>query len=245
MKVLLIKDVYKLGHAGDVKKVADGYGRNFLLPQGLAVLATAGALTTIERIRAKAAVTRAALNQEMGGLAEQIEGVELFFTSKAGETGKLYGSVTTQMVSDELNKKMGTQIERHQVEVEPIRMLGEHIAIIRLTIDLNPKVKVFVTREGEVAEKVAKASVKQETKVDEETLVSTAPVAETPVAETIVEELVVEEPVVEESVVEVAVEEVAAEEVIAEAPEETVPVKKSKAKKPVEDEASIEETKAE
>ena len=240
MKVLLIKDVYKLGHAGDVKKVADGYGRNFLLPQGLAVLATAGALTTIERIRAKAAVTRAALNQEMGGLAEQIEGVELFFTSKAGETGKLYGSVTTQMISDELNKKMGTQIERHQVEVEPIRMLGEHIAIIRLTIDLNPKVKVFVTREGEVAEKAAKASVKQETKVDEETLVSTAPVAEAPVAETIVEE-----PVVEESVEEVAVEEVAAEEVVAEAPEETVPVKKTKAKKPVEDEASIEETKAE
>ena len=139
MKVLLIKDVYKLGHAGDVKKVADGYGRNFLLPQGLAVLATAGALTTVEKIRAKAAVTRAALNQEMGGLAEQIEGVELFFTSKAGETGKLYGSITTQMISDELNKKMGTQIERHQVEVEPIRMLGEHIATIRLTIDLNPK----------------------------------------------------------------------------------------------------------
>ncbi len=236
MKVLLIKDVYKLGHAGDVKKVADGYGRNFLLPQGLAVLATAGALTTVERIRAKAAVTRAALNQEMGGLAEQIEGVELFFTSKAGETGKLYGSVTTQMISDELNKKMGTEIERHQVEVEPIRMLGEHIAIIRLTIDLNPKVKVFVTREGEVVEKVAKGSAKQETKVDEET-----PVVETPIAETIVEE-----PVVEVAVEEVAAEEVAVEEVVAEAPEATtVPEKKSKAEKPVEDEASIEETKAE
>jgi large subunit ribosomal protein L9 len=230
MKVLLIKDVYKLGHAGDVKKVADGYGRNFLLPQGLAVLATAGALTTVEKIRAKAAVTRAALNQEMGGLAEQIEGVELFFTSKAGETGKLYGSVTTQMISDELNKKMGTQIERHQVEVEPIRMLGEHIAIIRLTIDLNPKVKVFVTREGEVAEKAVKATAKQEDKV-----VAAAPVAEAPVAETIVEELVVEEPVVVDAV----------EEVTVETPETKVPVKKSKTEKPVEVEASIEETKAE
>lgn len=230
MKVLLLKDVYKLGHAGDVKKVADGYGRNFLLPQGLAVLATAGALTTVEKIRAKAAVTRAALNQEMGGLAEQIEGVELFFTSKAGETGKLYGSVTTQMISDELNKKMTTQIERHQVEVEPIRMLGEHTATIRLTIDLNPKVKVFVTREGEVAEKAVKAVAKQENKV----------VEAAPVAETVVEETVVEEPVVAESV-----EEVEAEEVAAEAPETEVPVKKSKAKKPVEVEASLEETKAE
>lgn len=75
MKVLLLKDVYKLGHAGDIKKVADGYGRNFLLPQGLAVLATPGALKTVEKIKAKAAVTRAALNQEMGGLAEQMEGV--------------------------------------------------------------------------------------------------------------------------------------------------------------------------
>lgn len=213
MKVLLIKDVYKLGHAGDVKKVADGYGRNFLLPQGLAVLATAGALTTVEKIRAKAAVSRAALNQEMGGLAEQIEGVELFFTSKAGETGKLYGSVTTQMISDELNKKMGAQIERHQVEVEPIRMLGEHIATIRLTIDLNPKVKVFVTKEGEVAEKSVKASAKQETKEVEE-----APVAET---------------IVEEPVGQVSLEEVAAET--------PVPVKKSKTEKPVEDETTNEE----
>lgn len=220
MKVLLIKDVYKLGHAGDVKKVADGYGRNFLLPQGLAVLATAGALTTVEKIRAKAAVTRAALNQEMGGLAEQIEGVELFFTSKAGETGKLYGSVTTQMISDELNKKMGTQIERHQVEVEPIRMLGEHIATIRLTIDLNPKVKVFVTREGEVAEKAAKAGTKQENKV----------VAEAPVVET-----VVEEPVAEIVVAEVA----------AEVPETKVAAKKTKVEKPIEVETAIEETKAE
>ena len=162
MKVLLIKDVYKLGHAGDVKKVADGYGRNFLLTQGLAVLATAGALTTVEKIRAKAAVTRAALNQEMGGLASQVEGVELSFSSKAGETGKLYGSITTQMIADALNQKLGTQIERHQVEVEPIRMLGEHHATIRLTIDLNPKIKVFVTREGEKAEETTKTSAKKE-----------------------------------------------------------------------------------
>lgn len=152
MKVLLIKDVYKLGHAGEIKKVADGYGRNFLLMQGLAVLATPGALKTVDKIKAKAAVTRAALNQEMGGLAEQIEGLELVFTSKAGETGKLYGSVTSQMISDAINEKLGTKLERHQVEVEPIRTLGEHPAHIRLTIDLTPKVKVLVYREGEAPE---------------------------------------------------------------------------------------------
>ena len=67
MKVLLIKDVYKLGRAGDVKKVADGFGRNYLLPQGLAVLATPGALKPVESIRASAAVRRAEVNKEMGG----------------------------------------------------------------------------------------------------------------------------------------------------------------------------------
>lgn len=201
MKVLLIKDVYKLGHAGDVKKVADGYGRNFLLTQGLAVLATAGALTTVEKIRAKAAVTRAALNQEMGGLASQVEGVELSFSSKAGETGKLYGSITTQMIADALNQKLGTQIERHQVEVEPIRMLGEHHATIRLTIDLNPKIKVFVTREGEKAEETTKTSTKKEAAASvevpaAESAAKEEPKAavETPVVEPVVETTPTDEP---------------------------------------------------
>lgn len=167
MKVLLLKDVYKLGHAGDVKKVADGFGRNFLLLQGLAVLATPGALKTVEKIKAKAAVSRAALNKEMGGLSEQVEDLELIFTSKAGETGKLYGSITSQMIADAINKKLGTQIERHQVEVEPIRTLGEHPAHVRLTIDLTPKVKVLVYREGEAPE--VKPAAKAEAVVTSET----------------------------------------------------------------------------
>ncbi len=206
MKVLLIKDVYKLGHAGDVKKVADGYGRNFLLPQGLAVLATAGALTTVERIRAKAAVARAVLNQEMGGLASMVDGVELYFTSKAGETGKLYGSVTSQMIVDALNEKLGSQVERHQVEIEPIRMLGEHQATIRLTIDLNPKVKVFVTREGApVAAPVKVTPAKEDEKIAEvvvEEVIIEVPADETPVEEVIAEESTVEEVTSEEVIVE-------------------------------------------
>lgn len=160
MKVLLLKDVYKLGHAGDVKKVADGYGRNFLLPQGLAVLATPGALSTVTKIREKAAIERARMNQEMGGLAEQLSGLELFFFSKAGETGKLYGSITTQMIVEEVNRKLGIELDRHQVEVEPIRTLGEHLAIFHLTVDLNPKVKVMVKREGEAIKPAEKATEK-------------------------------------------------------------------------------------
>lgn len=150
MKVLLIKDVYKLGRAGDVKRVADGYGRNFLLPKGLAVLATAGAMKSVEAIRSEAAVQRAALNNEMSGVADLLAGKVFTFGSKAGETGKLYGSITTQMVADAIQAKHGVQVDRHQIEVSPIRNLGEHKAHIRLTVDLVPEITIIVHREGEV-----------------------------------------------------------------------------------------------
>jgi len=149
MKVLLIKDVYKLGRAGDVKRVADGYGRNFLLPQGFAVLATLGALKQADKIRSRASVRRTELNSELGGLSEQVNGLVITFASKAGETGKLYGSITTQMIADAINSKLGTSIDRRAVEVQPIRVLGEHKAKVRLTMDLVPEVKVIVHREGE------------------------------------------------------------------------------------------------
>ena len=151
MKVSLLKAVYKLGRAGDLKKVANGYGRNFLLPQGMAVLATAGALRQADQIRQKAAIERAELNNELSGLSGQIQGLVFGFASKAGETGKLYGSITTQMIADAINTKLGiTRINRHQIETEPIRTLGEFIAKVQLTMDLNPEVKVIVYREGEM-----------------------------------------------------------------------------------------------
>jgi large subunit ribosomal protein L9 len=149
MKVLLIKDVYKLGHAGDIKKVADGYGRNYLLPQGLAVLATGGAIRQADQIRKKADEQRKVLNDQMGSLAEKIAKLSLTFTSKAGETGKLYGSITNQMIIDSVNSKIGSNIDRHNILSEPIKTLGEHRATIHLTVDLTPHVKIFVYREGE------------------------------------------------------------------------------------------------
>ncbi len=149
MKVLLLKDVYKLGRAGDVKRVADGYGRNFLMPQGLAVLATSGALKQVDAIRRKADAHRAEMNQEMSGYAEKLNDLVITFASKAGETGKLYGSITAQMITDAINQKTGLQIERRQIDVQPIRTLGEHPAHIRLTVDLIPVIRVYVHREGE------------------------------------------------------------------------------------------------
>lgn len=180
MKVLLLKDVYKLGRAGDVKRVADGYGRNFLLPKNLAVLATAGALKRSDNIREQATIRRAALNQEMGSVAEVLSKLTLVFASKAGETGKLYGSITTQMIVDAIKEKSGVIVERHQIDAEPIRTLGEKKAHIRLTVDLMPEIKIIVHREGEVV-----ASVVEE-------VAAPAPVVETvsepaPVVETVSE----------------------------------------------------------
>jgi large subunit ribosomal protein L9 len=149
MKVLLLKDVYKLGRAGDIKKVADGYGRNYLIPQGMAVLASAGAVKAAEGIRTRATAQRVALNQELGGTADRLKGLVIGFGVRAGETGKLYGSVTNQMIADEISRKTGVKVDRRQVECEPIRVLGEHKCSVRLTVDLTPEVKVIVHREGE------------------------------------------------------------------------------------------------
>jgi large subunit ribosomal protein L9 len=149
MKVLLIKDVYKLGRAGDVKKVADGYGRNFLLPQKMAVLATPGSIKTAERIRSKAAEKRVILNEEMSLVAKALEQVQLTFDARAGETGKLYGSITSQEVVDALQKKTGYGLKRQQLDMQPLRTLGDHTVRIRLTMDLIPEIKVTVYREGE------------------------------------------------------------------------------------------------
>lgn len=157
MKVLLLKDVYKLGRAGDIKKVADGYGRNFLLPQKLAVLATPGALKQIERIRSQAEIRRTELNSELKDLASQINGITVVFAAKAGETGKLYGSITTQDVATAIQEKTRFEVKKQQIDMQPIRNLGEFTAHVRLTMDLVPEVKIIVHREGEAVEDGASA----------------------------------------------------------------------------------------
>ncbi|MFN8434273.1 MAG: 50S ribosomal protein L9 [Anaerolineales bacterium] len=155
MKVLLIKDVYKLGRAGDIKKVADGYGRNFLLPQGLAVLASEGAMKQVQKIKAQAEIRRSTQNNELKGVADLIKDVTLIFPAKAGDTGKLYGSITTGDIATALSEKIRFEVKRQQVDTQPIRTLGEFTAHVRLTMDLVPEIKIIVHREGESPESAA------------------------------------------------------------------------------------------
>jgi large subunit ribosomal protein L9 len=149
MKVLLIKDVYKLGRAGEIKKVAAGYGRNYLIPQGLAIPASPGAMQQAERITVKATERRAALNAELGDIAEVLNGKTITFPVKAGETGRLYGSVSDEEIIKVIADMYQIELERRQVETEPIRQLGTYQVPIHLTMDLVPEITVIVHREGE------------------------------------------------------------------------------------------------
>ena len=167
MKVLLLEDVYKLGRAGEVKKVAPGYARNYLMPQGLAVLATPGAMKMADRIKKQGEVKRAKVNQELGGVAEQLAGKRFTFAAKASETRRLYGSINTQMIAEAVSEEIGVTVEAKQIESQPLRMLGKHNVAVRLTVDLIPELEIIVYREGETPESALEEEEKEALKAKE------------------------------------------------------------------------------
>ena len=167
MKVLLLEDVYKLGRAGDVKKVAPGYARNYLMPQGLVILATPGAIKQAGRIKKHGEVKRAKVNQELGGVAEQLEGKLFLFAAKASETRRLYGSINTQMIAEKVSEEIGVTVEAKQIESQPLRMIGKHDVSVRLTVDLIPKIEIIVHREGESPESALEEEEQEALRVEE------------------------------------------------------------------------------
>lgn len=145
MKVLLIQDVDNLGLAGDVKEVAAGYGRNYLIPGGLAVLATRGALKKADLHRRRATERRERIAAEMTALAEEISRTTLTFQAKAGEKGRLYGSVTTADIAEKLAESIGKEVDRRKINLEtPIKQLGTHQVAMRLGADLTATFDVIV-----------------------------------------------------------------------------------------------------
>jgi large subunit ribosomal protein L9 len=162
MQVLLKEDVDNLGLAGEVHKVANGYGRNYLIPRGLAVLASAGALKQAEAWRERASNRRAELRAEYEVLAEKINGVVLSFVAKAGSKGKLYGSITTADITDKLNERLGTDIDRRKLEGEPLRHLGDFKLAVRLSSEFQPEITVIVQTAEQVAEAKAAAAAAAE-----------------------------------------------------------------------------------
>lgn len=150
MKVVLRQDVPKLGEAGTVQDVKPGFGRNYLIPQGLAVLATPGEVKTAEHNAAVKARKIAKQEALLQALADKITGKRLEFTVRAGEGGRLYGSITATEVAEALAKVVGEEIDRRKVVLdEPIRHLGEHAVTIHLVGRLRPAVTVVAIGDAE------------------------------------------------------------------------------------------------
>jgi len=158
MKVLLLRDHDKLGKAGDVKNVADGYARNFLLPRGLAVIATGGALKQAETIRKAEEKRRAKLFAEAQAVANQLIGITLTFHALAGETGKLYGSITAGQIVEAIQREKGIEVDKRKLDLrEPLRSIGTHTVPIRLAAELVPSVTVIIEPVTEAAAETAAA----------------------------------------------------------------------------------------
>jgi large subunit ribosomal protein L9 len=148
MKVLLTRDVDRLGRAGTVKTVTNGYARNYLFPKGLAVPATESAMKQAEQIQKAAALRSERLIRDATALVERLAGVSLTFKARAGEEDKLYGSVTAGDIAEALSAKVGIEIDKRKIMLEePIRDLGPHRVAIKLAGDLAPQVTVTVERE--------------------------------------------------------------------------------------------------
>lgn len=148
MKIVLTQDVPNLGRVGEVKEVADGYARNYLIPRGLAMLATKSTLKQLEHKR-QAEVKRAErLRAEMTDLAQRLSILTLDFKAKVGEKERLYGSITSGDIAEAIERETGHPIDKRKVELEePIRTLGYHHVPIKLLPDLTAEVVVLVEPE--------------------------------------------------------------------------------------------------
>ena len=165
MQVILKKDVQNVGEAGDLVNVKDGYARNFLIPKNFAEIATEGALKNREQNIARIKAKQEKLHQEALAKAAEIEKLgQIELSAKAGESGKLFGTITTKKLCEELKEKANIEVDRKTVSLNaPINKIGEFTMLIKLTSKVRTELKVVVT-----ASEVVKESIEEE--VSEETV---------------------------------------------------------------------------
>lgn len=149
MKVLLVQDVEHLGRAGELKDVSGGFGRNYLLPKGFAVLATRGQIKQAEERLAAQRRRVDATRKDAEALAARLNGVTLTFTAKVGEQDRLYGSVTSSDIAEKIEQQLKIELDRRKIELdEPIKRTGAYPVSIRLVAGVVPVVNVVVQGEG-------------------------------------------------------------------------------------------------
>jgi len=150
MKVIFLEDVPNVAQAGEVKEVASGYGRNFLIPRGLAVLAEPQAIKLAEVQRRVKARERAESEVEIKELARELEGREITIEARVGAKNHLYGSITNADIAAELKSSARLVVDKRKIELaEPIRQLGSYEVSVRLSKNVIPQIRVTVI--GEVA----------------------------------------------------------------------------------------------
>ena len=172
MKVVFIEDVPDVAEAGEIKEVADGYGRNYLIPRKLAVLADAQATQIVEAQKKRKARIEAETEAEMRELAKQLEGLDITIKAKAGAKDRLYGSITNADIAEELSTSAGLVVDKRKIELEtPIHEIGSYEIPIRLTKDIIPNIKLSIIEEAAVEgeekkEAKPKAKAKKKTKAE-------------------------------------------------------------------------------
>ncbi len=148
MKVIFLQDVPNVARAGEIKEVADGYGRNFLISKKLALLVTPSATSTTEAQRRITEHSQAQMEVETTELSHQLEGKEVTLKARAGAKDRLFGSITSADIASELQNTTGLVVDKKKIELaEPIRQLGSYEVVIKLAKDTAPTIKVIVEKE--------------------------------------------------------------------------------------------------
>lgn len=145
MKIILTQDVPKLGTSGTVQDVKPGFARNYLIPQGMAVIATRGTIKQVEERQAADARRVAKQEEELRGLSDRLQGMRVQIEARVGEQGRLFGSVTASDIAEKVSAQVGEEIDRRKIDLdEPIRTVGDHAVTIRLVGRLQPTINVVV-----------------------------------------------------------------------------------------------------
>ena len=146
MKVVFLQDLTNVARAGEIKEVASGYGRNFLIPKKIALLANSSALSTIKTQLKTEASSQVQTEDRLAEMAQQLEGKEITLKARVGAKDRLYGSITSADIASELQNTSGVVIDKRKIELaDPIRQLGSYEVAIKLAKDIIPKIKVTVT----------------------------------------------------------------------------------------------------
>jgi large subunit ribosomal protein L9 len=148
MKVVLLEDVTGQGKAGEMREVSKGYARNYLLPRGLALVATPGLMKEVESRLQRKRLEESLNREQMLELAGRIEGKEIRFRARSGAGDRLFGSITAADIAEELSKSIGSVIDKKKIDMErPLRQTGSHEIAVKLAGDIRPQITVVIEEE--------------------------------------------------------------------------------------------------